>query len=572
MALAERTWRVQRRPPAGFLAKVPALGPAFAAALFNRGLRTQKAIASFLAPAYESGLNNPWYLRDMRRAVARVLKARSAREKVAIYGDYDADGVCATLLTSELFTLVGIDHAWYLPDREKEGYGLNCAAIERFHAAGVGLIVTVDCGSGDIPEVAFANQRHIDVVVLDHHEPHTTLPKAHAVVNPKRTSQRYPFRDLSATGVVFKFAAAILEKLGPAAGIPKHWLKWQLDLVALATIADRMPLLGENRVLVTFGLKVLAKTRRPGLRALMAVAGVRGPEVTTVDVGFALAPRINAAGRMDHANTALMLLMATEAGQAQTLAEKLNSQNTQRQAIVERIVSEVEAGIAEPRPAVVIARSRHWPKGILGLVASKITERFQVPSFLFQAGPKFSVASGRSLPGYDIIAGIKRGAKLLKDFGGHQYAAGFTVANGNYEKVISHLKRDAAAHAKPAAEALLIDAALAERDLTPRLFEDVMRMAPFGDANPLPLFLLADVPLVSRRLVGSKGNHLQCQFFFGSRHWQGIAFRCGDRYHAVNEGQRVDIVFEPLVNEWRGEKRCELRIIDMKPSMKMTNV
>lgn len=562
-----RAWRVQSRPPAAFLAAGRGVPSPIAAALHARGLKRRAQIKEYFAPTFSESQPDPFLLKDMAKAVARLLKARAINETVGIYGDYDVDGVAATALLSGLLDKLGIKHHWYLPDRETEGYGFKEKGLRALLKAGVSLIITVDCGTANEAAVALARQLGCAVIILDHHEPPLKLPKAAALVNPKRRGEKYPFRDLAATGVVFKFACAVAQKVKAVTPV---WLKWQLDLVALATIADRMPLLAENRTLVKYGLMVLPKTKRLGLKSLITVSRLGGRELTATDAGFALAPRLNAAGRMDHANGALLLLLAQEAATAAALAKRLEQQNRQRQASVERMVKEITSQLErEPAPlGVIIAASPHWLKGLLGLVASKLTERYGVPSFLFQKGPVKAVASARSLPGYDVMVGIRRVRRLLIDYGGHAYAAGLTVANENFDALVKRLQADVARHGRIEAGEILIDARLKAADLTPALFEWTLKMAPFGDANPVPLFLIEGALILRHRGVGNGDKHLKFTFEIGGRPFSGIAFNGSENlaHRAFHAGASVDLVFEPLVNEWQGEKHHELRIIDLKLS------
>ena len=567
-----RHWRVRRAPAVSFLRRMAAvLSPAVATALYHRGLRRVSDIKAFLEPSFDDARQDFWLLPDMKKAVARLKKARQNQEKIGVFGDYDADGVSGTALLLGLMDALGLKAQHYLPDREHDGYGLKKAALKEFADSGVRMVISVDCGTSNVAEVVYANQLGLDVIILDHHEAPTKLPPAVAVVNPKRLGSRYPFRDLSGTGVAFEFAAAVEQTLRAEVKFPTAWLKWQLDLVALATVADRMPLLGLNRILVTFGLKVLSKTRRPGLRALVDVCGLTNRKLTATDVGFALAPRLNAAGRMDHANLALYLLRSHDPAQAHGFAVRLQEQNQARQRLVERLVREIVSrqDLLPRTPELISAIDQSWPKGVLGIVASKLVERYQRPALVAQKGAKETVASGRSLAGYDLIAGIKRQAKLLLNFGGHTFAAGLTVGNKNYSRMIKNLEQDVLTHraVQPdAATEMLIDAEVKPEDLKPALFKDTLKLGPFGDANPVPLFLLKGASITQRRLVGQNKNHLQFFIEAGEGIYKAMAFNgarsCPES--VFKPGTKVDIVFEPMVNEWQGQEFYELRIIDLR--------
>lgn len=571
-------WKIRDRAPQQLLEEFPEVDPILLQLLHARGVTTQTAIDAFLEPDYARDTYDPFLFIDMQRVVERITRAIRTGEKILIYGDYDADGVSATSVLVETIRALGGSPDVYIPFRETEGYGLNVAAVDEIHSNGVTLIVTVDCGTTNLAEIAHANELGIDVIVTDHHDEPIELPKAYAIINPELSRDAYPEHHICGTGVAYKVACALLAHTEYGATLnreplPVGWEKWLLDLVAIATIADMVPLLGENRVFVTFGLAVLKKTRRLGLRALMTTTRTALPDVDEEAVAFQIAPRLNAAGRMNHASTAFNLLVATDAHEATTLADELATKNVERQKITESIVQEAFAQIGpSPTDLLLVAVGKTWSAGVIGLVASKITERFNRPSIVLTESNGKLVGSGRSIEAFDITAALKQNAHLFGRFGGHPQACGLTVREGvSPDEVRREMNALAttALHGADLTPELVIDAEVVLDDINWRLVEDVQRLAPFGMDAEKPRFLARGLHVVAVDTVGKDGKHLRMHVSHAtSEVRKTIGFRFGTWVDRLQAGDSVDCVFEVGVNEWNGNREIELKLVDLDHSQK----
>lgn len=570
--------------------------PLAARVLVNRGIGDPAAAEDFLNPRLDR-LHDPNLMPGMEQAVARILTARHRGEKVRIYGDYDVDGVCGVVMLLEFFRGLGIETDYYIPHRLDEGYGLHAEAAAAAAAAGVTLMVTVDTGISDGEGVAAAREAGIDVIITDHHDPPDALPPAAAIVHPFLPGSAYPFPFLAGAGVALKLVAAVASAVGPAAG---RWTEY-LDLAALATMADVVPLTGENRILAYFGLKHLRSNPRPGIAALCREARLEPRVLSSSDVTFMLAPRLNAAGRIHHARTAVELLLASER-EAPARARMLEEANSTRRDIQDAILEEIyahlgEAGGPEPggREMVFLGRP-HWHPGVLGIAAGRLAEELGVPVLLAQIDGDRWRGSGRTAPGFDLIAALRRCDHLLESYGGHARAAGFTlgadavdefrrelggiIANfiseptgtgaadvggggpeipaqhdGDGGEVIGDAGADGGAGASKTS-----DAVMAVADVSSRLVADLARLEPFGEGNPPPLFT-ARLPVVRARTVGGGGEHLKLEL---ARGLDGIAFRRGSMLPRVVETGEVFALFTPEFNYWRGRRELQLRIEDLE--------
>ncbi|MBI4385268.1 single-stranded-DNA-specific exonuclease RecJ [Candidatus Parcubacteria bacterium] len=579
--------------PAEFQARFPEYPRVVRELLWQRGLRDQAGIDEFFNPDYGADLHDPFLLSGMEEAVSRILAAIQKREPVLVYGDYDADGVCSSALLVIALRMLGGQVDVYLPHRNAEGYGLSRSRIEQCIAEGVKLIVTVDTGITFGEEVARAQAAGVDVIICDHHLPPAVLPQAFAVVDPKLSGDRYPFKHLAACGVAFKLVQALSERAKDR--VAPGWEKLFLDLVAVATIADVMPLRGENRTLVRAGLYILAHTARPGLKALMAVAGVE-PKVlssgqavghiplTNLDaytVSHLLAPRLNAASRMDHANASFELLMVEDAEIAAALARKLDEKNRERQTLVEETLRAVELTIDPLKlPPVIIAGSPDWSPGILGLVAGRLKDKYSRPAVLFWRGETESRGSCRSIDAFNIVEAMRGCGDIFIDMGGHPRAAGFTIPTENLVQFERCLTRTAAASLKPEdfesfAEA---QAELSSREYTWELADWFSRMEPFGEANPEPILLMRGLEVIESRSVGDAARHLKLVLRPSDeprRLLKAIAFGQGDGVTELrptglgrrmpSAGDRIQVLFRPSVNEWNGNRELELKIEAYEP-------
>lgn len=534
--------------------------------LVNRGLVESGAARRFLNP--EAVPPALLHLGGIAAAVERILVARSGKERVLIYGDYDVDGITSTVLLQSALREIGIEADYYIPDRLAEGYGLNREAVLRAADKGYSLIVTVDCGISSVAEVELARRLGMEVIITDHHDPPVELPPAGAVINPKldRTAS-----ELAGVGVAYQLAGWLLL----AAGIPHpvERLAGCLDLVALGTVADVVPLVGENRCLVREGLRALAASPRVGLRELLRVTGLEGKELDPWHIGFILGPRLNAAGRMERAEAAVQLLSTSSVEEAALLVERLERANQQRQEWERRILEEAEAIIESEldltsTAALVLARAG-WHQGVIGIVASRLAEKYGRPAVLFSLEGEKGTGSGRGLPGFDLLQALHECRQWLDEYGGHAQAAGMTIEVRNLAAFAREFNAAASrAMAAPGkAPHLLIDAVVELPDLTPRLLAEIDQLRPFGYGNPEPLLLLSGARVAQLLVVGSRGEHLKLRLEGPGGELEAIAFnQAGDLgRETLVSGARVDLAFHLEQNDWQGRSRLQLKVRQIEP-------
>ncbi len=551
----------------------PELEPTTEQILTEKGFKSEQELEAFFIPDYNGNLHDPFLLNDMKKAVQRILKAQKNKEKICIFGDYDADGVTSSVLLATFLTdELKLDNFCYIPNREDEGYGMNQTAIDFIQKEGATLIITVDCGITNLEEVDYANEKNIDVIISDHHNVIGKVPKALAVIDPKNPNEKkYPFRELAGVGVAFKIlqAIAIEDK-----NINEEKLKWYLDLVAIGTVADCVPLINENRTLVKFGLMVLSKTQRVGLRQLFQVGRIKigESELPTADqIGYQIAPRINAAGRMNHASIAYKLLLEKDEAKANELAQEIEDQNKQRQKVTADILKKVKAEInaLAEIPKVIIKSSSQWKIGIVGLSAGRLAQEFARPVILLQEkGPVYR-GSGRSIPGFSLVNALQHQEKLLKKYGGHDQAAGLTLLKENFEE----FKKDFLAEAekkltKKIVKTTSVDACLKLREVNKKLCEELLMLEPFGKGNELPILMLRNLKLIDKKLLGKEDKHLKlwvgtddCTEIF-----EAIGFGLGADSQDLKIGQQIDLLFNLEQNNWNGNKTLQLKIIDYRKS------
>lgn len=566
----QKEWRLNKEVPREFLNKFPEYSKLTLQLLWDRELKTQKAIDEFFNPDYDEDLHDPFLLKDIKKAIKRIEKAVKDKEKVAIFADYDADGICGATILTEILKVFKIKPQIHIPDRNRAGYGLNLDAIKEASRKKVRLILTIDCGVTDLEEIKLANKLGIDVIILDHHEIPKKLPPAFAIVNPKQKTCKYPFKYLSATGVAFKLAQAVskVKKLSAS------WGKWFLDLVAISTVGDAMPLLGENRTLVKYGLIVLSQTKRIGLEALMEKARVKNDNLNTYTLGFILVPRLNAASRVAHGTTAYRLLIASDRKEAEKIAQELEEKNQKRQQIMKKTFKEAKQRVSKyPKSKkVIIEGDENWLAGVAGLVAQKLTDEFWRPSFIYQKIEDFITGSARGIPGFDLVKALSQCEKFLEEFGGHAQAAGFKLFKKNLDDFQNLLEEIGSKEIKEKdlVPYLEIDAEVEIKDLDWSVFEEIQNFTPFGEGNSAPLFLIKGLRVADVRNVGSNGNHLK--MFLekdtekGIKRFKAIGFNLVDFCDRIKPGDKIDIVFELIANEWNGMKELELKIIDLKRS------
>lgn len=541
--------------------------PLLATLLYNRDLRDPDSVQSFLAAEYRSGLHDPMLMKGMPEASARIAQAIAAGEPMAVYGDFDTDGVTAVTLLMQAITAMGGKIRPYIPHRTREGYGLNNLAIGQLAADGVRLLITVDCGISNVDEVAEAMTHGLDVIVTDHHQPPEVLPAALAVVNPKQLGCAYPYKQLVGVGIAFKLVQALVKrglKLGALRG------RDLLDVVALGTVTDMGPLNGENRVLVKAGLDAINNTQRPGLRALIEVSGLVQGKVDSAAIGYMLGPRINAAGRLDNAVRAYELLLADDYASARRLADDLNRTNRERQELTKRVQSEARemaetAGKHNRR--IVVIDGAEFPAGVVGLVAGKLVEEWGRPVLLIERGEEQSRGSARSVPGFNIVDALGSCKELFVRYGGHSAAAGFTICNENIPLLDERLQELAADKLSDSMlePSLIIDAEVDLSRLGWDLHTQLQQLEPFGQANPAPILMSTGVQVVDARPRGADGQHLRLLLRKdnGPTH-EAIAFRLGHLADALRRHSLIDVAYAFEVNEWNGERRLQINVKDFR--------
>ncbi|MDP2682418.1 MAG: single-stranded-DNA-specific exonuclease RecJ [Deltaproteobacteria bacterium] len=546
------------------------ISPLTAQLLINRGLVEIDKAFSFLSPSLKN-LHDPFGMKDMDRATERIIKAIKGNEKIAIYGDYDVDGTTATALLYLFFREVGICVDYFIPERLKEGYGLNNQALRHLFDSGARLVITTDCGITNYEEVSFANSIGLDVIITDHHEPSDRLPPAYAILNPKQPECAFPFKELAGVGVAFNLVIALRSKLKEcgyfADNIPN--LKHYTDIVALGTIADMAPLVDENRILVKYGLDELTLGKRPGIRALKEVSGLNGI-VKAGSVGFQLAPRINAAGRLDNAGKGVRLLITDDDKEAMDIARELDRENIDRQRLEKGILSEAVEIIEKEefeihkKKAIILAKEG-WHPGVIGIVASRLIDRYHRPTIIISLKDGVGRGSARGIKNFHILDGLDACKDLLEKYGGHKMAAGLTIRMENiklFESAFYNL-----AEKNLTLEDLLpevsLDSYIALDELNEKMVQEMESLAPFGMANPEPLLGARDASIVQSKVVGN--NHLKLRIKQGSGArgqgatvWDGIAYRMGQK-HPLN-GNNFDIAFIPYIDEWNGNRNLRLKV------------
>lgn len=555
----ERAWQVAPPAPAAALRRLGVLSPLVAQLLWNRGIRDAPAARRFLAPERQP-LGDAARMAGVPAAVRRIRQAIAAGERIAVHGDYDADGVTATAVMVEALRHLGADPLVFIPHRERDGYGLSPASVETVVGQGARLLLTVDCGVTANAEIALAAERGLDVVVTDHHHVPVELPAAHAVVNPRQPGCGYGYADLSGVGVAFALARALLEDALPSAAAERA-SEALLDLVAVGTVADVVPLVGENRTLVARGLRVLQRAERPGVRALLAAAGLEPAHLTAQQVAYAVAPRLNAAGRMGEAMDAYALLVARDAATADALAAQLNTLNRERQAAVEAGVARARAAADLTAPAVVVCGD--YAPGIAGLVAGRLAELTGRPAVVLEAGPELCRGSARGPEGFHLAAALQQCADLLVKYGGHAQAAGLTLRTALLPAFVERfvaLAREALPGLGPAG-ARWIDGAIPLTAINWAFAEDLRALEPYGTANPVPTFCTERAFVRDVRPLGERGVALRLSDY-------GLPLRAalfGWDGEIPPVGTPVAIVYEVERRVWRGHVQLELRLRDLRP-------
>ncbi len=572
-------WKIRPQIPEIYLGSLADYPPPIAQLLYNRGITSSAEAEVFFAADHRLHVD-PFSLPDMGKAISRIHQALLRGETIAVYGDFDADGVCSTALLVEGLELLGNTVIPYIPHRLDEERGLSITALEGLCQQGVTLVITVDCGTSSAFEVEWSRSKGMDVIITDHHDPICGIPEAVAVVNPKNVSVRkdsdYSASMLAGVGVAFKLLEALFHSLSNISTTRKEeCLEGVLDLVALGTVADMVPLVGENRYLVKRGIEVLRAGKRLGIREMASLAMLNLDELEASGISWKLAPRLNAAGRIEHAITSYQLLTSHSPVEAHKMAQELEWLNSERQRLTRDTLARAKEQIPKDvdDAYLIMVGDKDYPPGVAGLVASRLVDEYYRPAVIFEKGETTSRGSARSIPEFNIVAALGECSDLLSRFGGHPMAAGFTLSTKNLGPLYEHLSQIARAQLSSKKElypALIIDSILPFTELKGKLFQFIGKLAPFGVGNPSPVFLSRGVEVRNCRST-SRGEHLKLEMQSNNSEgvankviWRGIGFGLGGRLADVTD--KLDIVYSLAANQWGSDTFLELRLLDFTPS------
>jgi len=538
--------------------------------LVNRHIVNSDQARRFFSPAL-ADLRSPFLMRDMSKGVERVIQAIHRKEPLLIYGDYDADGITATVCLVKFLREIHPSVSYYIPDRISEGYGLNREAVDRIRSRGIRIMITVDCGITDHEAIAYAQSQGIETIILDHHKVPDTLPPAVAVINPQRPDCPFPFKYMAGVGIAFNFLIALrgsLRTVGFWSERPYPNLRDYLDLVTIGTLGDISPLLDENRIFVRAGMELINEGKRPGIRALRdrSFFSQSGP-LDATDVSFYLVPRINAAGRLGSTEDAVRLLLTDDTLEAARLAERLDGFNRERQeierVILEDILLRIRSDDTVGERGFLVFASEKWHPGVIGIVASKLVDRFHRPAILISLREGIGKGSGRSIEEFNLYDGLKNSCEpLLLAYGGHRYAAGISIRQEDIEELASILNRAILENIHPSEfiPRTTIDAECRLEEIGPELMEDLSRLSPFGNANPEPVLCARDIRVKSPVVL--KNNHLRMQIHDRETSHGSIWFRKAHLFSHMSVGGRLDIAFTPQINHWNGVSAIQLKVRD----------
>ncbi len=576
-------WAISEDAEKHDAAAMPGVHPVIAQLLWNRGLRTAAQAQAFLEPNYERDIHDPFLFRDMHKAVDRLREAIIAKELIIVHGDYDADGISASAILMHTLRTLGANVDGFIPHRELDGYGLRTSTVEKLAARDTKILITCDCGISNLAEITRGNELGIQTIITDHHTVPADLPPAFATLHPKVPGETYPDQTLSGGGVAFKLMQGLMQdpeiqKLLPPNFNTAAFQKWQLDLVAISSVADMVPLVGETRTLVYFGCKVLGKTKRHGLRALLAHDKIMitdlGPSspITPQTIGFKIAPRINAAGRMDHGKYAFEMLLAETPEEGARLADQLYNHNTDRQKLTESILKEAIAKIKKDSldrfPALVVA-GEGWPAGLVGLIASRLKDKFYKPTFVIGINEDRVVGSGRSITEWNMIAAMQTVPEVFTKFGGHPQACGFSLATPNHiQPFADTMHRLADSHVEKIQELIptvTIDARIPLDKLDWELQRHLEKFEPFGIGNPEPTFLTENISIVGVVPVGATGKHIRLMVQSDSPQIKKMmGFGMSEFLDDLQAGKKINSVVCLSVNEWNGARELQYTLQDFR--------
>ena len=569
--MLEKRWIRQEAPHSVMEALCSGMGISHTVAkiLVNRGITGSEHAERFLRSSLED-LHEPFLLPDMEKAVRRIIHAIRSGETIFVYGDYDADGITATSLLVRFFRDIGRKAKYYIPKRLEDGYGITVGALERIKAEGASLVVTVDCGISSVAELEAAGAMGLDVIVTDHHEPPETLPEALALINPRLSGCQYPFKGLAGVGIALKLVQAInaglagKDKAGP--GIDASLLKY-LDFVALGTVADVVPLRGENRILVKHGIKVLKESDRAGIRKLKEVALVRDENLNVGTIGYQIAPRLNASGRLGEAGAGVRLLLTDDPEEAAEIAHGLEAMNRERQEIEEKILDDARSMIVcdpDYDYCSIVLHSREWHQGVIGIVASRLVEEFYRPTVLISMTDGIGKGSARGIPGFNLYQGLEQCSGLLEAFGGHKFAAGLSIKPENLERFKEKFEEAVKNVLMPDdfVPWLRIDSEVRLKDLDWKVYSEIKSVAPFGPANPEPVFESGPLQVMYPRVVGR--NHIRMKLGQDGFAMSSIAFNMGECYQGLAMKKVfINAAFVLSASEWQGESTLQLNLRDI---------
>ena len=582
--MSHKKWQLYPAITAEERENFPELQPIVSQLLINRNLRRQEQIDEFFNPDYSQDIYDPFLFKEMKKSVERVKAAVKKNQKIVVYGDYDADGVTSTVVMVSALKKIGAKQVdVYIPHRLTEGYGLSLSALKAICKKKVDLIITVDCGISNYAEAVFAREQGIDLIIVDHHHAPEKLPPAYSILCNTVVKENYPFKELAGVGMAFKFVQGLLLKCGGEDGHLQAFEKWLLDLVAIGTIGDCVTLLGENRTLVKYGLMVLNKTKRVGLKKLIAIARIKAVEnddmpavanrlynLKSDQVSFQLVPRLNAAGRIDHANVAYQLLMTSNSEEAELLAQELNHANQERQRVVEKIVEECRQQIkTQQKNKILICSGQDWSIGLVGLVAGKLSDEYYKPVLVFgQQGENFS-ASGRSIKEFNMIEAVEELKQYLKQYGGHEQACGLKIEGlTNFEQFCQKIIKKAAKILKDVelVPTIKAEACLQLDEVDWNLQAELVKFEPFGEDNPRPLFWLKDLEIVNLSRVGADQKHLRLDVRSSSRTQKKlICFGLAENWADILAiGDQIEAMVEIGINDWRGKQELQLKALDLR--------
>ena len=535
-----------------------------ARAMINRGIDTVSKVRVFMDTDLRS-MHDPFLLKGMKSAVEKILKAIENKDKICVYGDYDVDGITATAVMIRTLKRLGADAVYYIPNRIEEGYGLGNNSMDIIKELEVSLIITVDCGIRSNEVVDYAQAVGMEVIITDHHECEGELPKAYSILNPHQPDCDYPYKGLAGVGVAFKLASALLSRKDIG-----DYAEELLDIVSIGTIADVVPLLDENRIIVKNGLGRIRKTANKGIKALLTVCGLSDKELNTYNVAFMIAPRINAAGRIADATECVELLLTDDEDKAVEIAERLDSDNRERQKIETDIlkcaIAIIEETLDTDKNRVLVLSNDNWHVGVIGIVASRLVDRYYLPAFVISQDGELGKGSARSIPGFNIFEAMSKHSSIFEKYGGHEMAAGFTILTERIDELRDCMNKEAEkimGMDKPIPE-VFVDYKLMPTDITLDTVRQLKLMEPFGTGNTSPVFVYRDLMVTSSRAVGNESKHLSLRVNDGINEIKCIAYNFGSMQKLLSFGSKIDIICTVENNIWNGMENVQLNIKDIK--------